>query len=311
MQTLYSYTLIRWFALCLVVAAGPALGAPKVVASIKPLHSLVAMVMAGVGEPRLLVRGAASPHAYALRPSDAAALQAADIVFWTGHGMEVFLEDSLDTLAPRAAHIDMSATPGLTLLPLREGGTFEAHADEGADAHHDERDMHFFLDPENARAMLTEIASALSAADPANAATYLGNAAEADKTLAALESTLAQQLRPLAGRPFVVFHDAYQYFEARFGLSAVGSITVSADLAPGAERVSDIRTALKTLNAACVFAEPQFDAARVAVFLEGTSARAGTLDPEGAALNEGPGLYPALVQALADGLTTCLSAAGP
>lgn len=304
------------FVFLLLAFAAPASAAPNVVATIKPLHSLVSMVMGEVGTPTLLVRGVASPHAYSLRPSDAAALASADLVFWTGHGMEVFLEDKLDTLAPTARRIDMSATPGLVLLPLRQGGSFEPHddgdpAEAGHDGHDDERDMHFFLDPDNARLMVKAIADALSAADPSNAAAYAANAQKADAALQALGSTLAARLVPLAGRPFVVFHDAYQYFEKRFNMSAAGSITVSPEVAPGAERVRQIRDKLKTLRAACVFAEPQFDRSRIAVFLESTGARDGVLDPEGAALEEGPGLYAKLLTGLADSLSTCLSAAGP
>ena len=301
------------FAAALLLAPAPVLAAPNVVATIKPLQSLVAMVMAGVGEPTLLVRGAASPHAYSLRPSDAEALGKADLVFWTGHGMELFLEDKLATLAPNATLVDMSESEGLTLLPLREGGTFEPHADDAAHAgdhagtHGNERDMHYFLDPENARVMLRAIAAALSKADPADAAAYAANAEKADATLAALSADIATKLAPVQGKPFIVFHDAYQYFEARFGVQAAGSITVSADLAPGAGRVRDIREKLKTLGAACVFAEPQFDPARIAVFLEGTGAKAAELDPEGASLTEGAGLYPALVTALAENLVSCLT----
>src|SRR5690606_5302086 len=156
----------------------PSVAAPNVVASIKPVHSLVAAVMAGVDEPTLIVKGAASPHTYALKPSDAGALESADIVFWTGHGMELFLADAPGTLAAGATVIELAEAPGIELLPVRQGGAFEAHVHEGEEHEHEhehehgEGDMHFWLDPHNAALMVTQIAATLSEADPENAATY-------------------------------------------------------------------------------------------------------------------------------------------
>lgn len=309
------------FALSALLAVGalatPACAeVPRVVASIKPVHALVAAVMGDLGMPALIVKGAASPHTYSLRPSDAAALQAADLVFWTGHGLELFLEDAITTLAPRAAIVELAASPGITLLPPREGGTFEPHAhdegdhdhEEGHDhAHEAEADMHFFLDPENAKVMVREIVAGLSAADPEHAATYAENGRAQIADLEALLEQTRARLEPLADRPFVVFHDAYQYFERRFDLEVVGSITVSPEVTPGADRIAEIRTRLRTLDAACVFAEPQFDPRIVEVLIEGSSARAGVLDPEGAAVPEGPRAYRELIEALAAGLIECLS----
>ncbi len=298
---------------------------PKVVATIKPLHSLVAAVMGDLGTPSLIVQGAASPHTYSLRPSDAAALEAADIVFWTGHGLELFLEDSIATLAPNATIVELSEAPGLQLLPVREGGAFEPHEHEGeehehegeeheGEAHeheHGELDMHFWLDPANASLMVSAIAEALSAADPENAATYAANAERERAALAALTASVDAQLAPVRDKPFIVFHDAYQYFEQRFGLSVAGTLTVVPDSAPGAQRVAELRDKVVNADAACVFAEPQFEPAIVETIIAGTPARAGTLDPEGASLKEGPGLYAELLENLAAALLDCLSAAGP
>ena len=314
--------------------------APNVVASIKPVHSLVAAVMAGVGEPTLIVKGAASPHTYALRPSDAGALEAADIVFWTGHGMELFLADALDTLATKAEIIELADAPGITLLPVREGGAFEAHAHEGEEhdhsgetaeehaAHadatehtdhgaeddheghdhdaHGEGDMHFWLDPQNAKLMVTQIATTLSAADPENATAYEANAAAELVKLDALEAELAATLAPIADQPFIVFHDAYQYFESRFGLNLTGSITVTPDTMPGAARIDALKGMLVERGVACVFAEPNFAPTIISAITEGTPAQAGTLDPEGGALTDGPDLYPTLLRGLAASLVDCL-----
>ncbi len=287
---------------------------PRVVASVKPIHALVSAVMGDLGTPALIVGGAASPHTYSLKPSDAQALQAADLVFWTGHGLELFLEDSIATLAPRATVVELGDVPGLTLLPPRQGGTFEPHAadpaEQGADHAHDHgeerHDMHFFLDPANARVMVAAIAESLAAADPEHADAYRANAAAESADLDALIAETAARLAPVRDRPFVVFHDAYQYFEKRFGLAVAGSVTVSPEIAPGADRIKAIRDRLRTLGAACVFSEPQFDPRVIDVLVEGTSAKHGVLDPEGATLEEGPGLYRQLIGNLATSLVDCL-----
>jgi zinc transport system substrate-binding protein len=283
--------------------------APSVVASIKPVHSLVAAVMAGVAEPQLLVDGAASPHTYALSPSDADALENADIVFWTGEGLELFLAAPLVALAADAERVALSATPGLELLPVREGGAFDHDAHDHAHAHahaHDDVDMHFWLDPRNAQLMIGTIAETLSAADPDNAAAYAANAQAAQVGLTTLEAEVAATLAPVADRPFIVFHDAYQYFEKRFGLQMAGSVTVTPDTMPGAARIDELRGVLQGAGASCVFAEPNFQPAIISAITEGTAARAGTLDPEGSTIEPGPELYLTLLRNLANDIAGCL-----
>ena len=296
-----------------------AMAAPDVVASIKPVHSLVSAVMAGVGEPTLIVKGSASPHTYALKPSDAGALESADIVFWTGHGMELFLADALETLATDAIVVELAESPGITLLSVREGGAFEAHAHEGeehGDEEHDhehqehdehgEGDMHFWLDPENAKLMVTQIATTLAEVDPENATAYQANAEAELVRLDELEAELAATLAPVADKPFIVFHDAYQYFEARFGLTLAGSVTVTPEVMPGAARIDELKAKIAELGATCVFAEPNFEPTIIAAITEGSPAKSGVLDPEGGALAEGVELYPTLLRGLADSLVDCL-----
>lgn len=310
-----------------LLLAGTAIAAPDVVASTKPIHSLVAAVMGDMGAPTLLVKGAASPHDYALRPSDAAALEGADLVFWTGPGFEMFLDDALQTLSSQAQIVTLSQTPGLALLPLREGGAFEAHSHDHGDEHrHDEEDqdghdhdahaghdhadgadLHFWLDPENAALMVTQIEAALSAADPDNAALYAANAEATRAELSALTTEIAALLEPVADKPFIVFHDAYQYFEARFGLTLAGTVTVSPEVMPGAGRIDELRAKVAELDATCVFAEPNFQPAIVNTIVEGTDARVGTLDPEGSGLTEGPTLYADLLRDLATNIADCLN----
>ena len=304
-----------------LLLTGTAMAAPAVVASTKPIHSLVSAVMGEAGTPALLVKGAASPHTYSLRPSDAAALESADIVFWTGHGMELFLAEALETLSTDAQVVELAEAPGIELLPLREGGAFEAHshgdedhdhdhAEEEHDHEHDHAhgggDMHFWLDPENAKLLVAHIAQTLSEADPDNAATYAANAEAEQARLDALAAELTTTLAPVADKPFIVFHDAYQYFETRFGLEVAGTVTVSPEAMPGAARIDELRAKVAELGATCVFAEPNFEPAIVTTIIEGTAAKAGVLDPEGAALTEGPDLYPQLLRNLAAGLVDCL-----
>lgn len=317
-----------------LLLTGTALAAPDVVASTKPVHALVSAVMGDIGTPALIVKGAASPHTYSLRPSDAAALESADIVFWTGHGMELFLADALETLSTNAQVVELAEAPGIALLPVREGGAFEAHMHEGDDHGHEEDghdhadehghgehedddhqghdhaegdgDMHFWLDPENAKLMVAHIAQTLSAADPDNAAAYAANAEAEAARLDALSAELTATLAPVADKPFIVFHDAYQYFENRFGLTVAGTVTVSPEAMPGAARIDELRAKVGELGATCVFAEPNFEPAIVRTIVEGTEAKAGTLDPEGSALTEGPDLYPELLRSLANGLVECL-----
>jgi len=307
--------LIPFATLAGLLLTGTAMAAPNVVASTKPVHSLVAAVMAGVGEPGLIVKGAASPHTYSLRPSDALALENADIVFWTGHGLELFLGEALETLSTKAETVELADSPGIELLPLREGGAFEPHShgdeDHGHEEHdhaheHEEGDMHFWLDPENAKLMVANIARVLSKADPENEATYQANAEVEIEALGALENEISQTLDGVKDKPFIVFHDAYQYFENRFGLEVAGTITVSPEAMPGAARVDELRKKVGELGATCVFAEPNFEPAIVSTIVEGTEAKAGVLDPEGSALTEGPGLYGDLLRGIAAGLVDCL-----
>ncbi len=308
----------------LLMASGPALALDGVVASIKPLHSLVAGVMQGIGEPQLIVKGAASPHTYALRPSEAAALERATLIFWIGHDMEAFLDKALDSLAGNARIIELAEADGIKLLPFREGGAFEAHDHEeepavhahdedeehdaaGHDHAHGEFDMHFWLDPENAKAMVRSIEGALVETDPENADTYRQNAAGLVTQLDALSAEIEAEIAPVRGKGFIVFHDAYHYFEERFGIEAAGSITVSPEVMPGAERIAAIKARVAELGATCVFAEPQFEPKLVEVVIEGTGAKAGVLDPEGGSLTEGPELYFDLLRNLASSLRGCLT----
>lgn len=328
------------FASAAMIASSNAMAAPNVVVSIKPIHSLVAAIMQGVAEPTLIVEGSASPHTYTLKPSNARAIESADVVFWVGDGLEKFLEKPLHSLAGKATVIELDDAKGVEKLPFREGGPFEAHdhgeheghdhADGDGEAHdhkhedehqhahdhshddghdHDEGeyDMHLWLDPANAKAMAVEIEKTLITADPGNAKVYQDNTMKLVDRLDALDAEIAATVSPIKDKPFVVFHDAYQYFEHRYGVKTVGSITVSPESIPGADRIKQIHSKVKELNATCVFAEPQFEPKLVNVVIEGTSAKSGTLDPEAGTLDAGPDLYFKLMRGIATSLKDCLS----
>ena len=314
---------------CAAAAAGPAPAGDdglRVVASIKPVHSLVSAVMAGVGEPHLIIRGTSSPHTFTMRPSDAAALEDADVVFLIGETLETALAGPVEALAGHARVVALSATPGLVRRPLREGGAFEAddhddHGHRGQDDdrdHHDDDDdhedgpfdMHVWLDPLNGRAMARAIAATLAEADPANEAAYEANADALLHRLDALTEEIAAQVAPARGVPFIVFHDGYRHFEDRFGLTAAGSVVVGPERKPGARRISELREKVNSLGVVCAFDEPQFDRRLVRTVIEGSEVRAGTVDPLGAAIEDGPELYFALLRNMATSFTACLAPGG-
>ncbi len=340
------------FASTILLSSPVAAAGPNVVASIKPVHSLVASIMQGVGEPALIVEGAASPHTYNMKPSNAAALQAAKVVFWVGPGLEAFLDKPLDALSGGAKVVELSEVPGLEKLKFREGGAFEAHdhgheghegeaghgeeghkhtegeaehdhaaapeaaaahdhdhAHEGHDHDHDGFDMHLWLDPQNAKAMAAAIEKTLAEADPDNAAAYKANLEKLNLRIDALDKSLVETVAPVKDKPFIVFHDAYQYFEHRYQVRVAGSITVSPEVLPGAERLSQIHAKIRELGATCVFAEPQFEPKLINVVIEGTPAKSGTLDPEAATLDAGPDLYFQLMEGIGTSLKTCLTSA--
>ncbi|QCO55144.1 zinc transporter [Pseudorhodobacter turbinis] len=297
--------------------------APRVATDIAPIHSLVARVMDGVGTPDLIVQPGASPHEYALRPSEASALQEADLVFWVGAGLSPWLETAMTTLAVDASVTELSETNGTTILEARVGALFEKHA-HGAETHddaehhdhddhgghddhdHGKQDSHAWLSPQNASNWLNVIAAQLSAADPDNAGTYFANAAAGRTELATLTSDVNAMLEPVRSGRFIVFHDAYQYFENDFNFPASGAISVSDASDPSPSRIAEIRERITTEGIDCVLAEPQFNPGLVATVLEGSDAKTAVIDPLGSDLEIGPALYPQMIRNLASNLAGCL-----
>ena len=324
-----------------------------VVTSIKPVHSLVSGVMAGVSEPTLIIDGVGSPHTYSLKPSQARQLQDAKLVFWMGDELEAFLKGPIENIAQSATTVKLIDSHGLKKIRFREGGMFddhghdehedhdhekhaekehdehdhEKHAEKEHDEHdhekhakkehedhdghddhgHGEFDPHVWLDPVNAKAIVHEIEEALVKADPAYASIYEANAKKLMGKLDLLVAELSAELEPVHDKGFIVFHDAYQYFEKRFDLTAIGSITVSPEVMPGAERVSELREKISNLSASCVFSEPQFEPKLVETLVEGTGVRTGVLDPIGGSLAKGQDLYFQLLRNMSSSLKKCLS----
>jgi len=307
--------------------------APRTVVTIKPVHALVAGVMAGIATPTLLVRGAASPHDHALKPSEARALAAADLVVWVGPEMEGFFMKPARSLRSETTVLTLMELTRLTRLPARRGGAWmhdheekhehkhnekhghdekdehehgEKHGEKHGHDHGDGFDAHVWLDPANARAIVEVLAETLSSLDSANAATYRANAERMIRDLHALEREIAGLLAPSRGTPYVVFHDAYQYFEARFGMNAVGSISISPERRPSAKRLVEIRRRIVETGAACIFSEPQFPPRLAETAREGTTARLSTLDPLGVEIAAGPDAYVEMMRELALALVVCL-----
>lgn len=320
--------------------------APSVVASILPIGSIAAAVMEGVGEPVVLLEPGASPHAYSMRPSQAQALNDADVIFWVGPDLEAFLGRPLDALGGEARQVELAALGDIELLPYREGTLFEghdhdhdeshddhghdhddhahndhAHDDHGHDDHghdhhdhahddhghdRDEMDAHIWLSPANVRLIAEAMASTLAEVDPGHAEQYAANAKDFAARLDAVEAEIEAILAPVRGRPFIVFHDAYHYFERDFDFFAAGAIHLNPEVPPGAARVAEIQTRLGELEVACVFAEPQFQPRVVQTVIEGSAARTGVLDPLGSEVALGPDGYPQLLLNLATSLADCL-----
>ena len=307
--------------LCFVPAAAclmalPALAdGPKVVVTLKPVHALVSQIMDGVGKPMLIVDGSASPHTFTLRPSGAKAITEADVFVRVSESVEPFTRKIAEALPKSVSLVTLSDAAGMKLFDQREGGAFEEHHHEGEAVHddhghdeseHDGKDGHIWLDPANAKVIVAEVTKVLVAKFPSDADAFKANAAVTLEKIDTLTAEIEGQLNPVKGKPFIVFHDATQYFEKRFGLFAAGSITISPDVQPSAKRLTAVRKKIAELGATCVFAEPGFQPNLLAAVTEGSNARSGTIDAEGLTLTPGPELYDTLMRNLARNVKGCL-----
>ncbi|MHA1597571.1 MAG: zinc ABC transporter substrate-binding protein [Alphaproteobacteria bacterium] len=255
---------------------------PVVAVSIKPLHSLISGVMNGVVKPNLILSGSASPHDYALKPSDARVIADADVVFWIGPNMEESLSKPLSTVDEKTRVVQMVRN---------------------------EVDPHTWLDPARAAQMVEYAAEQLSQADPYNADRYRQNAIYMTERLEALHIELRQRLAPVRHKPFIVYHDAYEHFARAFFLNVAGAFTPTTDRQPGAKRIVAIRQLMRDTGVRCLFKEPQFDAALLSTAIEGIDgARIATMDPIGAAFAAGKEQYFSLIKSNVTAVADCLAA---
>jgi len=295
----------------------------KVVASIKPLHSLASYLMDGVGKPDLIVEGYGSPHGFSMKPSHAKILQNADLIFWVGEDLEIFLEKPLSSIAKKAEKIELMEIKGLNVLKFRERNIFDEHDHDDHDDHgkkeddhddhehddhdkkeehadhddhdgheghaHGEYDPHIWLDPMNAKVILNEMVEHLIENDAKNASKYKSNLKNAFKDIDKLTADVKADLSKSTAS--IVFHDAYQYFEERFDINILGAFTVNTDVMPGAEQLAEIREIIEHDKVACVFSEPQFNPDIINAVAKDMKIKTGVLDPLGATLDPGKNLY--------------------
>ena len=316
---------------CLLLAGAAHAEVPAVVTDIPAVQSLAAQVMGDLGTPAILLEQGGNAHSYQMKPSQARALQDADLIFWIGPEMTPWLDRAIEGVALSAKPVALLNAEGTFRRAFGDEaqGHEEDHAghDHGEEAHEDEHedhapegeaqeddhdhtgtDPHAWLDPANAQVWLGVIAAELAAADPENAATYSANAKAAAASIAALDSRIAATLAPVQGRPFVVFHDAYGYFADHYGLTIAGTVSLGDAAAPGAERLTEIRHVLEDEAAVCIFPEAQHDPKQITALVEGTPVRLGAaLDPSGSNLPFGPDLYGALLTTMAVTLADCLT----
>ncbi|WP_017926711.1 zinc ABC transporter substrate-binding protein ZnuA [Thioalkalivibrio sp. HL-Eb18] len=330
--------------LTLALPSTAAADKPRIVATILPIHSIVAALGEDVYEVELLVPANASPHGYSMRPSEARRLQNADMVVWVGPDLETFLERPLRRAGNREI-ISLMDDLDLDLKPTREGGVWEHRHDHGDDdhghgdddhghsedvhghndhdhdhGHHDEAhghdhdhqhgdyDAHIWLSPALVRAITEQLADKLMEWDPERADTVEANREALLERIDNLDGRLAEQLEPVRDQAFIVFHDAYQYFEQHYGLNAAGSISIDPSRSPGPRRISELRERVADGDVVCLFTEPQFRPALAETVAEGTDTRLGILDPVGAELEPGPDAWFELMQNMADGFSDCLGA---
>ena len=315
----------------------------NVVTTIKPLHSLVSSVMKGIGEPSLIIEGTNNPHTFVFKPSHAKMIEEADIIFWIGEDLEAFMEKPLDSLAEESQVISFMALSSIEKLKFREKNIFddhdghedeheghededdhghkdddhdddhdghedehEGHDDDHNDAHahaHGEFDAHIWLDPVNAKKMVLEIAHELSDLDPNNKVKYENNA---NATIKSLDELVDVNKKILSKDiSYVVFHDAYQYFEKRFGVIPAGALTLNPDVLPGAKQIADIQDVINDKGIKCIFSEPQYNPKIIETIGNDMKISTGVMDPLGANIDAGPSMYSDLINGIANSIKDC------
>ncbi len=310
------FSLTLWVFILTLPALGSASEPPKVLVSVAPIHSLVTGVMKNISTPALLMKGGFSPHSAHLKPSQMRSLSQAEVVFWLGEEAESFLKHPLESASNNQQIIKILDLPKLLLLPLRQGGVWEKHdriTDNTADSHHERAtqrpeniDSHVWLDPLNAKIIAQAIADALSAIDNERAAQYQENAKRLIFRLENLHLEVGNVAAAAVNKPYIVFHDAYQYFENRYNLKPAGSVTIDPDRKPGARRLREIQQKLQDTNAHCIFSEPQFPSSHLKILTGDGQYYSGNLDPIGIDIPPGQNMYFILIRRLVSDFVSCL-----
>ncbi|MCY7263016.1 zinc ABC transporter substrate-binding protein ZnuA [Pseudomonas protegens] len=287
-------------------AIGSAQAEVRVLTSIKPLQLIAAAVQDGVAVPEVLLPPGASPHNYALRPSDVRKVQSVDLLYWIGPDMEGFLPRVLKGRSlPSVAVQDL---PGMKLRHFAEDS--HSHAEEADEHDHDHRpgtlDAHLWLSPINARVIATRIAADLSAADPVNAARYQSNLKAFNERLDALDTRLKARLAGIAGKPYFVFHEAFDYFEDAYGLKHAGVFSVAAEVQPGAQHVAAMRARLQQVGKTCVFSEPPLRPRLAETLVAGLPVKLAELDALGGYTPATAQGYEQVLEKLGNDLAGCL-----
>ena len=301
----------------------------KVVTTIKPLHSLISRIMETRGEPQLIIEGTNNPHTFVFKPSHAKMIEEADIIFWIGEDLEAFMEKPLDSLAEKAQVISFMELSSIEKLKFREKNIFDDHDghedehegheddddhghkdddhdDDHKDAHahaHGEFDPHIWLDPENAKEMVKIIRDELIKIDPEGQRQYSVNTAgatlELDNLINSVEKELSKDIS------YIVFHDAYQYFENRFGVIPAGALTLNPDVLPGAKQIADIQDVINDKGIKCIFSEPQYNPKIIETIGNDMKISTGVMDPLGAYIDAGPSMYSDLINGIANSIKDC------
>jgi len=279
--------------------------APRVVATIPPLHGLLAAVMKGAGSPVLLLKDGGDPHHHALRPSEVRALADADAVFLVSYGLEGFLKGRLPGLAARAQIVELAKARGVKVLPRRD---LDPLRPDGPEAAGGEPDLHVWTGPENGVAMALEMARVLGELDPAGAELYHRNAKGLEARIREVTASLEAMLAPLNDRPYIVVHDATQYFERRFRLEPLASVEPPGEARPGMRRISAIVRLARRHPGICVFTGPGGGGRWARLLEREAGARREVLDPLGYALPRGPDHFPRLLESLGRAFSKCLKA---
>ena len=306
-----------------------------VVTTIQPINSLVSAVIGNTGKTISLIPAEVSPHEYKLKPSDTKKLQNANIIFFVSDHLESSVTKVFENLPKNIKIINLMEDAGIKHLAIRDNEAWERHDhhhghgdhddhdkhakkhdDHDHDKHakkHDDQDdhekkddVHIWLSPDNAVKIIKKINKELSLYFPENAETYDKNANQMIKEINQLKVELKKELSGIKDKPYIVFHDAYQYFETSFGLNAAGSVALEGDIASSPKQISIIKDKIVKLKASCVFQEPQFDSKLVKIVVEGTNAQIGTLDPLGVNIKSGENFYLQLLKNMAKSLKDCL-----